>query len=144
MILLFSVLIQHSATGYFEQMRAIGLDGLSFDTVPNCKVASVLMQIAQGVYETKLDATDFYSNQIILNRAWKLLVIGIAQAESVARYLAMIALRRAVPLVKETLMDDETRTVSDFFPFYFQKKMLKTTSQILANGSAVNSCHDIR
>ena len=40
------------------------------------------------------------------------MVIGLTQADSAGRYLAMSALRRALPVIKETLTDDATRHVS--------------------------------
>ena len=82
------------------------------------------MQIAQGLNEGHLgeykyiegfsifvESGDLYANQVHLNRGWKLIVTGLTQAESVARYLAMMALRRAIPVIKETLLDVSTRSV---------------------------------
>ncbi len=46
-----------------------------------------------------------------MNRAWKLIVTGLTQAESIERFLAMTALGVAIPVIKETLMDDTTLSV---------------------------------
>lgn len=48
--------------------------------------------------------------QILLNRGWKLLLIGLTQAEPFSRYEAMVDLGRALPNLIDTLNDTTTRT----------------------------------
>ncbi|KAL2918327.1 hypothetical protein HK105_202254 [Polyrhizophydium stewartii] len=90
--------------------RGVGLDGLSLDNVPNCNIGRTLMLIAKGLHSpSKKDEADFFTLQVHLNRAWKLLLLGLTQAESFSRHVAMIALCRALPVIKETLVDNQTR-----------------------------------
>ncbi|KAI9003546.1 hypothetical protein BC832DRAFT_540384 [Gaertneriomyces semiglobifer] len=71
------------------------MEGLSLDVVPEINVSRELGRIARGL--------------VHFNRAWKLLLLGLGQAESIARYLAMVALRRAIPVINDTLLDATTR-----------------------------------
>ncbi|KAJ3299223.1 hypothetical protein HK104_009688 [Borealophlyctis nickersoniae] len=87
----------------------LGLQGLTLDTVPNCNISKILMDIAKGLHEQPIDEADFYTVQVHFNRGWKLLLLGLSQAESFARYMAMVALRRAIPVINDTLLDSTTR-----------------------------------
>ncbi|KAJ3042819.1 hypothetical protein HDV00_006640 [Rhizophlyctis rosea] len=87
----------------------LGLEGLSLDTVPNLNVTNMLGKIAKGLHEQPVDEADFYTVQVHFNRGWKLLLLGLNQAESFARYMAMVALRRAIPVINDTLLDSITR-----------------------------------
>ncbi|KAI8925707.1 hypothetical protein BC831DRAFT_550468 [Entophlyctis helioformis] len=90
--------------------RAVGLEYLTLDAVPNCNVGHMLMIIAKGLRNPpKKDEADFMTLQIHMNRGWKLILLGLRQAESVSRHVAMIALNRALPVIKETLVDNLTR-----------------------------------
>ncbi|KAI8820517.1 uncharacterized protein EV422DRAFT_73879 [Fimicolochytrium jonesii] len=89
--------------------RGYGLEGLSLDTVPNANVTKELMQISKGLHVQPLDEADFYTVQVHFNRGWKLLLLGLGQQESLARYMAMAALRRAIPVINDTLLDSTTR-----------------------------------
>ncbi|KAJ3213593.1 hypothetical protein HDU67_002684 [Dinochytrium kinnereticum] len=88
---------------------SLGIEGLSFDTVPNVNVSQVLKRMADGLYEQPVDEADFYTVQVHFNRAWKLLLLGLTQAESFARYMSMCAIRRAIPIINDTLLDSTTR-----------------------------------
>lgn len=59
-----------------------------------------------------IDEADFYTVQVHFNRGWKLLLLGLGQAESFARFMAMVALRRSIPIINDTLLDSTTREVS--------------------------------
>lgn len=50
--------------------------------------------------------------QIHMNRGWKLLLIGLTQAEGFARYEAMADLGRSLPNLVDTLHDNKTRHVA--------------------------------
>jgi hypothetical protein len=54
-----------------------------------------------------ISATQF---QVLLNRGWKLLLIGLMQGESFARYEAMVDLGRSFPNMIGTLNDWQTRS----------------------------------
>ncbi|KAI8848054.1 hypothetical protein BC829DRAFT_433513 [Chytridium lagenaria] len=88
---------------------SLGIEGLSFDTVPNVNVSQVLKRMADGLYEQPVDEADFYTVQVHFNRAWKLLLLGLTQAESFSRYMSMCAIRRAIPIINDTLLDATTR-----------------------------------
>ncbi|KAI9106297.1 hypothetical protein DFS34DRAFT_58191 [Phlyctochytrium arcticum] len=89
--------------------RGLGLDGLVLDSVPSMNISKSLMQIAKGLHVQPLDEADFYTVQVHFNRGWKLLLLGLNQAESFSRYMAMVALKRAVPTINDTLLDSITR-----------------------------------
>ncbi|KND03878.1 uncharacterized protein SPPG_08927 [Spizellomyces punctatus DAOM BR117] len=89
--------------------RGLGLEGLNLDSIPSINVSKDLMQIAKGLHVQPLDEADFYTVQVHFNRGWKLLLLGLNQAESFARYMAMVALRRAIPMINDTLLDSTTR-----------------------------------
>eukprot|EP00842_Homolaphlyctis_polyrhiza_P001846 jgi/Hompol1/2662/HPOL_006126-RA len=90
--------------------RGIGLEGLSLDTIPNCSIGRSLMLIAKGLLDPpRKDDIDFFTLQVHLNRGWKLILLGLMQAESFSRHVAMIALNRSLPVIKETLVDSITR-----------------------------------
>ena len=40
-----------------------------------------------------------------MNRAWKCLLFGLTQEESLSRYLAISALKKVLPVIGETLLD---------------------------------------
>ncbi|KAJ3092272.1 hypothetical protein HK102_009083 [Quaeritorhiza haematococci] len=88
---------------------SLGIEGLSLDTVPDVNISKVLKKIAQGLHNSLIDDADFFTVQVHLNRGWKLLLLGLTQAESIARYTAMFALRRAIPVINDTLLDFSTR-----------------------------------
>ncbi|KAI8899374.1 hypothetical protein BC833DRAFT_375645 [Globomyces pollinis-pini] len=56
--------------------------------------------------KTELSAVKF---QILQNRGWKILLIGLTQAEPFARYEAMVDLGRSLPNIVDTLNDQHTR-----------------------------------
>ncbi|RKO93893.1 hypothetical protein BDK51DRAFT_20030, partial [Blyttiomyces helicus] len=96
-------------TSATQGRAGLGIEGLSLDTVPNCNVSKDLLQISSGLHMQLVDEADFYTVQVHFNRGWKLLLLGLGQAESFARYMAMVALRRAIPTINDTLMDNQTR-----------------------------------
>lgn len=91
--------------------KSLGLEGLSLDSIPNLTASKDLMEIAKGLHVQPLDEADFYTVQVHFNRGWKLLLLGLGQQESFARYMAMVALKRAVPMINDTLLDSTTREV---------------------------------
>ncbi|KAG5458200.1 MAG: hypothetical protein BJ554DRAFT_1623, partial [Olpidium bornovanus] len=88
----------------------LGLCGLSLDHVPNIKVSVSLRNIAKAL-GTSVDEADFYTAQIQYQRAWKLMLLGLAQAECLARYLTMMNIVRVMKSLNETLLDQLTRDV---------------------------------
>ncbi|KAJ3300317.1 hypothetical protein HDU76_006123, partial [Blyttiomyces sp. JEL0837] len=88
---------------------SMGIEGLSFDTVPNLNVSRSLKKIAAGLQIDTIVDADFYTVQVHFNRAWKLLLLGLTQAESFARYMAMCSLKTALPMINDTLLDSATR-----------------------------------
>ena len=52
---------------------------------------------------------DFQTVQIHFNRGWKLLLLGLLQAESFSRYMAMAYISKALPSLNETLLDSLVR-----------------------------------
>ncbi|KAJ3256192.1 hypothetical protein HK103_005651 [Boothiomyces macroporosus] len=76
--------------------RDWGLHGLSFDSIPNCDVNDNLFAVSKGLKK---------QNQ----GGWKLLLIGLTQAEPFSRYEAMVDLGRALPNLIDTLNDTTTR-----------------------------------
>ncbi|KAJ3408961.1 hypothetical protein HDV05_004665, partial [Chytridiales sp. JEL 0842] len=86
----------------------LGLEGLSLDNVPSVHISRALSKIADGLHNPLVEA-DFYTAQVHFNRAWKLLLLGLMQAEPFARYMAMCALKRAIPVINDTLLDYTTR-----------------------------------
>jgi hypothetical protein len=48
-------------------------------------------------------------DQIIYNRGWKLLVVGLTQADAFSRYEAMTDLGRALGTIMDTLNDNHAR-----------------------------------
>ena len=68
---------------------------------------------------------DFYAHQIHIDRAWKMMVVALTQSDSIDRYLTMMALTKAIPVIKETLFDEKTKWV---FITFVSSKML------IANG----------
>ncbi|KAI8804387.1 hypothetical protein BJ742DRAFT_713319, partial [Cladochytrium replicatum] len=85
-----------------------GLEGLSLDSIPNSKISTLFLKIAEGLNIQSIDEADFYTVQLHFNRAWKLLLLGLLQAESFSRYMAMVSLKRAIPVINETLLDSTT------------------------------------
>ncbi len=90
------------------------------DAIKNVNVNKALKRIAEGFYETIvgnlciinscfLDEVDYYTILVNYNRGWKLLLLGLMQAEPFARYSAMNAMLRGVPLINQTLLDSGTR-----------------------------------
>ena len=72
------------------------------------------------------DETDFFSKQVFFNRSWKLLVTGLTQAESLSRHVAILSLRKVIPVIKETLLDDSTRVVRTMgLKYYDMSDVLK-------------------
>ena len=61
-----------------------------------------------------LDSSEFYASVGSMNRAWKLILLGLVQAEPMSRYLAMFAIQKALPGLKRTLFEIETLTVRFF------------------------------
>ncbi|KAI9362448.1 hypothetical protein DFJ73DRAFT_756739 [Zopfochytrium polystomum] len=94
--------------GYYRSAQ-VGIEGLSLDSIPNTKVPGWLKRIAEGLHSKPLVETDFYTVQVHFNRAWKLLLLGLIQAESFARYRAMCHLKIALPTINDTLLDFTTR-----------------------------------
>ncbi|KAJ3002411.1 UNVERIFIED_CONTAM: hypothetical protein HDU68_006253, partial [Siphonaria sp. JEL0065] len=92
-----------------SQRSGLGIEGLSFDTVPNVNVTSELRIIAEGLYAQPLIEADYFTVQVNFNRGWKLLLLGLTQAESLGRYMAMCALKIAIPVINDTLLDSSTR-----------------------------------
>ncbi|KAI9336135.1 hypothetical protein BDR26DRAFT_920198 [Obelidium mucronatum] len=92
-----------------SQRSGLGIEGLSFDTVPNISVTSELRIIAEGLYSQPLIEADYFTVQVNFNRGWKLLLLGLTQAESLGRYMAMCALKIAIPVINDTLLDSSTR-----------------------------------
>ncbi|KAJ3397657.1 hypothetical protein HDU92_005399 [Lobulomyces angularis] len=82
---------------------------LSLDTVPNVNVSKILKKIAKGLHEPIVDELDFFTIQVYFNRGWKLLLLGLRQAESFGRYMSMYALSLAIPVINDTLLDSTTR-----------------------------------
>ena len=62
-------------------------------------------------HKNNIVETDFKVIQFHFNRAWLLLVLGLTQAESSSRYLAMCSLKIAIPTINDTLLDNITRQV---------------------------------
>ncbi|KAJ3392517.1 hypothetical protein HDU84_004002 [Entophlyctis sp. JEL0112] len=93
-----------------QSRNGLGIEGLSFDTVPNVNITAELRSIAEGLCSPSTEG-DFYTTQVNYNRGWKLLLLGLVQAESLNRYLAMCALKIAVPVINDTLLDYSTREV---------------------------------
>ncbi|KAJ3353647.1 hypothetical protein HDU83_006556 [Entophlyctis luteolus] len=91
-----------------QSRNGLGIEGLSFDTVPNVNITAELRSIAEGLCSPSTEG-DFYTTQVNYNRGWKLLLLGLVQAESLNRYLAMCALKIAVPVINDTLLDYSTR-----------------------------------
>ncbi|KAI9202395.1 uncharacterized protein BJ171DRAFT_584296 [Polychytrium aggregatum] len=56
-----------------------------------------------------MEEADFYTVQVHFNRGWKLLLLGLTQAESFARYIDMCSLHIALPSINDTLLDSTTR-----------------------------------
>ena len=54
---------------------------------------------------------DFYTTQVIYNRGWRLMYLGLRQAEPFKRYMAMYAINMALPVMLDTLLDAHTREV---------------------------------
>lgn len=92
-----------------------GIDRLSLDSVPNADIDKDLRKISDGLTKQIVDVVDFWTIQVNLNRAWKLLVLGLRQTESFARHMAMYALRGSIPVINETLLDSSTREVRVVF-----------------------------
>ncbi|KAJ3148956.1 hypothetical protein HDU86_007314 [Geranomyces michiganensis] len=92
-----------------SQRRGLGIEGLSLDNLPTKNITRDLMVISKGLHVQPLDEADFYTVQVHFNRGWKLLLLGLTQHESVARYMAMCALRRAIPVINDTLLDSTVR-----------------------------------
>ncbi|KAI8922123.1 hypothetical protein DFJ77DRAFT_425090, partial [Powellomyces hirtus] len=92
-----------------SQRRGLGIEGLCLDNVPTKNITHDLMEISKGLHVQPLDEADFYTVQVHFNRGWKLLLLGLAQHEAFARYMAMCALRRAIPVINDTLLDSTTR-----------------------------------
>ncbi|ORY39899.1 hypothetical protein BCR33DRAFT_853036 [Rhizoclosmatium globosum] len=92
-----------------SQRSGFGIEGLSFDTVPNVNVTSELRIIAEGLFSQPIIEADYFTVQVNFNRGWKLLLIGLTQAECIGRYMAMCALKIAVPVINDTLLDSSTR-----------------------------------
>ncbi|KAJ3137190.1 hypothetical protein HK100_000909 [Physocladia obscura] len=88
--------------------NGLGIEGLTFDTVPNINVTSELRIIADGLYSQPLVEADYYTVQVNFNRGWKLMLLGLTQAESFSRYMAMCALKVAIPVINDTLLDYST------------------------------------
>ncbi|KAJ3175403.1 hypothetical protein HDU87_006223 [Geranomyces variabilis] len=92
-----------------SQRRGLGIEGLSLDNLPTNNITRDLMVISKGLHVQPLDEADFYTVQVHFNRGWKLLLLGLTQHESVARYMAMCALRLAIPVINDTLLDSTVR-----------------------------------
>ncbi|KAJ3063074.1 hypothetical protein HDU98_001062, partial [Podochytrium sp. JEL0797] len=92
-----------------QSRSGLGIEGLSFDTVPNVNVTSELRIIAEGLYSQPIIEADYFTVQVNFNRGWKLLLLGLTQAESLGRYMAMCALKLAIPVINDTLLDSSTR-----------------------------------
>jgi hypothetical protein len=100
--------------------RSITLEGLSLDYVPNINACKELKTIAKRIIKHAKDTTEVYVAQIQFNRGWKLILLGLTQCESFARFVAMYAMETALPAIKETLLDNSTRYVSQPSPFTLQ------------------------
>lgn len=60
-----------------------------------------------------------------MNHGWKLILLGLVQAEPMARYLAMLSIQKALSTLKKTLFEMETLSVRIlFFKFYRKLFML--------------------
>ncbi|KAJ3321339.1 hypothetical protein HDV06_004443 [Boothiomyces sp. JEL0866] len=77
--------------------RDWGLHGLSFDSITNCDVNDNLFAVSKGLKKQS-------------QGGWKLLLIGLTQAEPFSRYEAMVDLGRSLPNLIDTLNDTTTRT----------------------------------
>ncbi|KAJ3371494.1 hypothetical protein HDU91_005136 [Kappamyces sp. JEL0680] len=94
--------------------RDWGFRGLSFDGIPHSDVNNRMFAVSKGIKRRDVvdDREDVsaVSNQISLNRGWKLLVVGLTQADTFARYDALVDVGRALPTLVDTLNDTVTRT----------------------------------
>ncbi|KAJ1546382.1 hypothetical protein HK096_005153, partial [Nowakowskiella sp. JEL0078] len=91
-----------------ESSKKSGLErrgGLSLDAVPNLNFGKVFGEIAKGLTTQAIDEVDFYTLQVHFNRGWKILLLALTQAEPFARYMAMAALQKTIPVINETLLD---------------------------------------
>lgn len=64
------------------------------------------IQSKEEVYASKAPSVQ---DQIIYNRGWKLLVVGLTQADAFSRYEAMTDLGRALGTIMDTLNDNHVR-----------------------------------
>jgi hypothetical protein len=64
------------------------------------------IQSKDEVYASKAPSVQ---DQIIYNRGWKLLVVGLTQADAFSRYEAMTDLGRALGTIMDTLNDNHAR-----------------------------------
>jgi hypothetical protein len=91
--------------------RRWGLDDRSLDRVPHCNVNYHLFIISYGLAEfCEKDCLISTTKQINLNRGWKILLIGLCQAEAFARYETLAYLQQSLPSINKTLQDSKTRS----------------------------------
>lgn len=96
----------HQKTGF---MREWGLKGLSFDAIANTDVNNRLFAISRGINlksnDDALGEQSAIQNQIVYNRGWKLLLVGLTQSDCFARYDTLLDLSRALSSLIDTLND---------------------------------------
>lgn len=104
----------------FSVFTVLGItrhDNMDLDSVPNHNISSILLKIGKMLSDYKpgicylLKIDQLYTAVTYLNRGWKLILLGLVQAEPMARYLAMLAIQKAIATLKKTLFEMETLSV---------------------------------
>lgn len=107
-----------------------GIDVIGIDGITGINVGQHLLQFAVWVRTARQEASEdeheFSRVQLSLNRCWKLFMLGLAQSDPLARYIALCALNRVVGVMGQTLLDFDTGNV----PFYLT----------VGNNSPSNGC----
>ncbi|KAJ1336456.1 hypothetical protein BSLG_007240 [Batrachochytrium salamandrivorans] len=104
---LLSCSVAPASTSYLG--KCVGLEGLSLDSISKSNIGHALAIIANGLGSLQHDGLDFFAIKVHINRGWKLLILGLAQAEPFSRYQAMIALERSLPFIDNPLVDNKSR-----------------------------------
>ncbi|KAJ3127873.1 hypothetical protein HK098_005649 [Nowakowskiella sp. JEL0407] len=91
-----------------NRIGGLGLDGMSLDSIPDINFARVCKNIAHGLTTQTIEDVDYFTVQVHFNRGWKILLLALTQSEPFARYIAMVALNKTIPVINSTLLDSTT------------------------------------
>ena len=109
--------------------REWGYKGLGYDNTPNMDINNRLFALSRGLQSLAASGTDLSNpfsstskpveinhsttasvqTRILQNRAWKLLLVGLCQADAYGRYETMNDIARAIPSMLDNLHDSVAR-----------------------------------